>query len=107
MLYGFGFMAATLPPVTGPLPGYAARKSAPGIACNSQRFRVSPPMHYAPSGAMRGHTELPLVRVGQGTSRRDYYPADIDSPEASAAMLAVCLLLCAFAVGVVVGWLLL
>jgi hypothetical protein len=46
------------------------------------------------------------VSVGQGTSRRDYYPADIDSPAASAAMLAVCLLLAAFAVGVVVGWLL-
>ena len=56
---------------------------------------------------MGDHTELPLVSVGQGTSRRDYYPADIDSPEASAAMLAVCLLLCAFTVGVVVGWLLL
>ena len=56
---------------------------------------------------MRGHTELPLVRVGQGDARRDYYPEDIDSPEASAAMLAVCLLLAAFAVGVVVGWLLL
>ena len=51
--------------------------------------------------------ELPLVRVGQGDARRDYYPEDIDSPEASAAMLAVCLLLAAFAVGVVVGWLLL
>jgi hypothetical protein len=51
--------------------------------------------------------ELPLVSVGQGDARRDYYPADIDSPAASAAMLAVCLLLCAFTVGVLVGWLLL
>jgi hypothetical protein len=55
---------------------------------------------------MANHNELPLVRTGQGDYRRDYHAEDIDDLGASAAMLAVVLLLAVFTAGVVVGWLL-